>query len=102
MSIESLKTFMAQVQQDADLRQKLADIADDDGIPLEALAKIAAEKGYEFSVEDISGELSDEQLEAVAGGLARTTLTTTSLKGEVIPKIDLFQVPSGDLYLKWY
>lgn len=106
MSIQSLETFMAKVEQDPELKQKLTDQADENGIPLAAVAKLAAEKGYEFSVEDISSELSEDQLDAVAGGLARTlartTLTTTSLKGEVFPKVELYPALGGDLYLKWY
>jgi predicted ribosomally synthesized peptide with nif11-like leader len=70
MSIESLQEFGRKVQLDRELYEKL--------MYARALAtvKVAADAGFTFTVEEakalvdeVSAELADEQLEAVAGGL---------------------------------
>jgi predicted ribosomally synthesized peptide with nif11-like leader len=72
MSRESFKTFMAKVQQDKGLRQELRAAGGEAGMPAEAIVAFAADKGYEFKVEDISSELTDAQLDSVAGGMSDT------------------------------
>ncbi len=65
MSKENLEQFMKQVAESEDLQSRMGDeIAGDD------LTALGAEHGWEFSIEDLqaSAELSDEELDAVAGG----------------------------------
>jgi predicted ribosomally synthesized peptide with nif11-like leader len=70
MSEEQLKAFMAAIQADAGLLQKLLGATEPD-----AVAAIAKEAGFSISAEEIKKaqsefELTDEQLENVAGGFA--------------------------------
>ncbi len=74
MSEEQLKAFIAKVQGDTSLQEQLKAAADTD-----AVLAIAKEAGFSISVDDINKaqselseeerELSDEELEGVAGGL---------------------------------
>jgi len=70
MSKDSFQEFLKKVQQDAILQKELRDRFGDPaaGIPVQELADFAAGKGYTFTVEEISGRLSDQQLDAVSGG----------------------------------
>ena len=66
MSEEQLKAFLEKVKSDTNLQEKLK-AADD----AEAVAEIAKEAGFSISVDDITqaqSELSDQDLEGVAGG----------------------------------
>ena len=66
MSKENLEQFMIQVADSEDLQSRMGDeIAGDD------LTALGAEHGWEFSIEDLqaAAELSDEDLERVAGGV---------------------------------
>ncbi|RUS94721.1 hypothetical protein DSM106972_092560 [Dulcicalothrix desertica PCC 7102] len=79
MSTSNMEKFTSAVISDAALRDRLA-AADSLDSATEMAMQIAQEKGYNFSVEEMkakleeiynanqSGELSDELLEAVAGG----------------------------------
>jgi len=69
MSNESFKKFMAKVQTDQGLKQELRAAGGAAGMPAEAVVAFAAGKGYEFKVEEISNELSEQQLDSVAGGI---------------------------------
>ena len=68
MSEEQLKAFLEKVQGDTSLQEKLKAAADAD-----AVTAIAKEAGFNVSADDLtkaqSGvQLSDEELEGVAGG----------------------------------
>jgi predicted ribosomally synthesized peptide with nif11-like leader len=70
MSEESLRAFARKAQLDKGLNEKLMDAC------ASAVVKVAADVGFTFTVEEaralideVSAGLSDEQLEAVAGGL---------------------------------
>ena len=71
MSQDALEQFMTQVEGSADLQAQIGE-----EIEVDALVALGAEHGCEFTVEDVraggtaesAGELSDEQLEPVAGG----------------------------------
>jgi predicted ribosomally synthesized peptide with nif11-like leader len=80
MSSESLKTFLARLQNDQGLRKELRAAGGDAGMPVEAVIAFAAGKGYEFRIEDI-GELSDQQLDGVSGG---TITGSTSVEDAVM------------------
>ncbi len=66
MSEEQLKALLEKVKTDTSLQEKLKAAAD-----ANAVAAIAKEAGFSISVDDLTNaqsELSDEELEGVAGG----------------------------------
>ena len=66
MSEEQLKAFIAKLQADTSLQEKLKAAADGD-----AVVAIAQEAGFSIASEELetySQRLSDEELEGVAGG----------------------------------
>ncbi len=67
MSLEQLKAFLEKVKGDTNLQEKLKAAVDAD-----AVTAIAKEAGFSISADDwknAQSELSDEELEGVAGGL---------------------------------
>lgn len=86
MSIEAVNQFLTKVTEDQELQVELV-IAMEAENDSQAATKLAAEHGYVFSLEELGTEianrqsefqirqsaveLSDEELEAVAGGQAR-------------------------------
>ncbi len=67
MSEEQLKAFWEAIQADTALQQKLQGVNDPD-----AIAEIAKEAGFSISSDELKeaqAELSDEQLQNVAGGI---------------------------------
>ncbi len=79
MSTESLRAFGRQVQVNRELYEKLMKAS------AAAAAKVAADAGFRFTVEEArdlaeqaSAELADEQLEAVAGGLVGLPFSVTT------------------------
>ncbi len=56
------------------MREQLGDPAQ--GASADDLRRFAAGKGYDFNVEEIKGELCDEQLDNVAGGFAKIKFNT--------------------------
>ena len=66
MSEEQLKAFIEKVQGDTSLQEKLKAAADSD-----AVLAIAKDAGFSISADDLKNaqsEISDEELEGVAGG----------------------------------
>ena len=66
MSEEQLKAFLEKVQGDTSLQEKLKAAADSD-----AVLAIAKDAGFSISADDLTkaqSELSEEELEGVAGG----------------------------------
>ena len=66
MSEEQLKAFLEKVKADTNLQEKLKAAADAD-----AVLAIAKEAGFSVSVDDLKNaqsEVSEEELEGVAGG----------------------------------
>ena len=66
MSEEQLKAFLEKVKADTSLQEKLQAAAD-----ANAVAAIAKEAGFSISADDLKNaqsELSDQELEGVAGG----------------------------------
>ena len=79
MSEEQLKSFLEKVKTDTTLQEKLKAAADADA----ALA-IAKEAGFAITAEDIQSmqsatDLSDEELEGVAGGSCDAIYDTTCI-----------------------
>lgn len=79
MSTENLKLFFDKVREDDKLQEKLVKLSDENREELvNKMIEVGAERGYEFSRKDMkqfateqmveSGELSEEEMEAVAGG----------------------------------
>ena len=72
MSEEQLKAFLEKVKGDTNLQEKLKAAANSD-----AVLAIAKEAGFSISADDLKSaqsEISDEELEGVAGGGAATRL----------------------------
>ena len=70
MSEEQLKSFLEKVKADTSLQEKLKAAADSD-----AVLAIAKEAGFMISADDLKNaqsEISEEELEGVAGGGGRT------------------------------
>ena len=66
MSKEQLKAFQEKVKDDSSLQEKLKGVSD-----ANAIAAITKEAGFMISADDLTkaqSELSDEELEGVAGG----------------------------------
>jgi predicted ribosomally synthesized peptide with nif11-like leader len=86
MSNEAAAAFVERLKGDEDFQSRLADAAS----PAERLA-IAREEGFDVSSEDVGAlirtlgidELSDEDLEKVAGGAGTTTVATVAVSGSV-------------------
>ena len=75
MSEEQLKAFLEKVQGDISLQEKLKASAD-----ANTVAAIAKEAGFMISVDDLAkaqSDLSDEELEVLAGG-AKTPATAVT------------------------
>ncbi len=69
MSRESFEAFVSKLQQDESLQKEFREqLGAPESASAEDLQKFAASKGYQFKVEDVTGQLSDKQLDAVAGG----------------------------------
>ena len=83
MSQESLEQFMEKVGSNEELRASVENRIDSDGnISLDALIALGAENGCRFSAEDLTenAELSDEELDGVAGGYAVGGLGSVNLR----------------------
>ena len=82
MSEEQLKAFLEKVKGDTSLQEKLKAASTP-----EAAIEIAKEAGFAITAEDIqsmqsaTAELSDEELEAAAGGCGRGTRDTHLARG---------------------
>ena len=73
MSEEQLKAFLEKVKTDTSLQEKLKAAAD-----ANAVVAIAKEAGFSISADDLTkaqSELSEEELEGVAGGTIWTCRT---------------------------
>ncbi len=75
MSEEQLKAFLEKVKADTSLQEKLKAAGDSD-----AVLAIAKEAGFMISADDLTkaqSELSEEELEGVAGGATATPTLVT-------------------------
>lgn len=114
MSTAAVELFLAKVREDTALQSQLQEAltADNDR---EAVTQLANQKGYEFSSEELwaeiqkrqaeleqkkhAGELSDEELEAVAGGEG-LLLTAAVVSAAVASGAVTFAVTYGETK-KW-
>ena len=91
MTRQVFQKFMAKVAEDAGLRREVEALKKgEQGVPVSELAALAARKGYSFSVEDVSAELSEEELAGVAGGLLPAVNVAQKIEGKIFPKVDAF------------
>ena len=74
MSEEQLKAFLEKVKGDTSLQDKLKAASD-----VDAVVSIGKEQGFSISIDDIRTEISEEELESVAGG---DTCYSTHLRRE--------------------
>ena len=85
MSEEQLKAFLEAVQADEGLQEQLKAAADAD-----AVVAIAKSAGFAISAEELQraqAELSEEELEGVAGGLTRSHEEQAQLDRKFLSKI---------------
>ena len=82
MSEEQFKAFLEKVEGDTSLQEKLKAAADSD-----AVLAIAKEAGFVISADDLeslkAGELSEEELDSVVGGVVTIPLKYKLLKAAV-------------------
>lgn len=92
MTRQVFQKFMAKVAEDAGLRREVEALKKgEQGVPVSELTALAARKGYSFSVEDVSTELSEEELAGVAGGLLPAVKMAYKLDDKMaFPKFDSF------------
>jgi hypothetical protein len=69
MTEQAKNEFFEALSQDEQMRRELESRSTEHGVPASELEQFAREKGYDFSVEEESGELNEEQLEQATGGL---------------------------------
>jgi predicted ribosomally synthesized peptide with nif11-like leader len=100
MPKQTFDDFLAKLQQDVDLRREFTSRfgTPEEGVPAKELAAFAAGKGYQFDVADVSSQLSDAQLDAVAGGLAYKIDT---IAGSLAYKFVTPNTLGTDLYIKF-
>jgi predicted ribosomally synthesized peptide with nif11-like leader len=98
MSTKKVEEFLNNVGEDEALQAELSQALESSENDREAVTALAKSKGYDFSSEELwaeiqkrqaefsqqeaAGELSDEELEAVAGG---ATPAVTAVTGVVVP-----------------
>ncbi len=82
MSKQAVIDFLKKIDGDPDVQEKLDRALDDEKRAVELFLETAAEQGFQFTADEFlgaveeegigekDGELSDEDLEAVAGGLS--------------------------------
>ena len=79
MSEEQLKAFLEKVKGDTNLQEKLKAAADSD-----AVLAIAKDAGFSISADDLKNaqsEISDEELEGVAGGKCDFCMLLSAMSG---------------------
>jgi predicted ribosomally synthesized peptide with nif11-like leader len=72
MSIETARAFVEKLKSDAELAQKVHEAED-----TESKLQIAKQEGYEFTAQEakqVQEELSDEDLDSVAGGFIKESV----------------------------
>ena len=82
MSRQAFEDFMKKVEEDSALQQELSAALGDpeEGVGVADMARFAAGKGYQFNVDEVTDELSEEDLAKVAGGVGTLSLGSLSYK----------------------
>ena len=111
MSDTKVEEFLKKVEEDQALQAELAKALEADNDQGEAVTALANSKGYDFSSDELwagiqkrqaefsqheaAGELSDEELEAVAGGGITPTISLTVQSVQVTVQV------TKDIKDKW-
>jgi len=87
MSKEGFRSFLDRVSKDDALRRELAGMATGTpgAMPVGVLARFAADRGFAVTADDVrshSSELSDSELEGVAGGFGGGMITPSHAIGQ--------------------
>ena len=99
MSEEQLKAFLEKVKGDTSLQEKLKAAADSD-----AVLAIAKEQGFVISFDDLKStqsEVSDEELEGVAGGVINLSTVQNILDQIKKDFAELNKQPRGTIRDRW-
>jgi len=87
MSRDELKEFLSELSENRDLQNELRSIAATRGgdlaVSAEELVQFAASKSHHFTVEEVESnvELSDDELDGVAGGSGAVLFGLPQLRG---------------------
>ena len=98
MSKESLGRFMEKVGSDDELRASIESQLDSDGnVSMDVLIALGAENGCEFTTEDLTQnvELSDEELDGVAGGTNSDANTQSSSHPDAVSYMPTMGIVKG-------
>ncbi len=98
MSQESLEQFMEKVGSDDELRASIESQLDSDGnVSMDVLIALGAENGCEFTTEDLTQnvELSDEELDGVAGGTNSDANTQSSSHPDAVSYMPTMGIVKG-------
>ena len=105
MSKENLEQFATQIADSEELRASIENQLDSDGnISADTLIALGAENGCEFTFEDIqeTAELSDDELEEVAGGkITSVTVSTVYKLGITVDNGRVVGVRVGPIGIGW-
>ena len=99
MSQESLEQFMEKVGSDDELRASIESQLDSDGnVSMDVLIALGAENGCEFTTEDLTQnvELSDEELDGVAGGTNSDANTQSSSHPDAVSYMPTMGIVKGN------
>ncbi len=104
MSMSAVQEFLTKVSEDQALQEQIAKAMESDN-DRQAVAELARSKGFDFTTEELAqeiqnreniarqqleaGELSEDELESVAGGATPTLITTVAATKLVIASIGL-------------
>ena len=116
MSMTAVQDFLGKVSEDQALQNDLAKALEAEN-DRQAVTDLAISKGYDFSPEELAaeverrrqeviqrqeaGELSDEELEAVAGGEFVATAVASAIIGSLGLSISSAQTTIGIFKPKW-
>jgi predicted ribosomally synthesized peptide with nif11-like leader len=101
-TMSAVQEFLTKVSEDQALQEELAKAMESEN-DRQAVTELAKSKGYEFTTEELSsaieaaqaeiqaqmegGELSEDELESVAGGATPTVVTTVAASKLIIASI---------------
>ena len=75
MTSEAFKQFMVKLQHDQGLKRELEATDSQAGKGIAAIVQFAESKGYKITPEDVLGQLTERELDAVVGGTSGPTIT---------------------------
>ncbi|MGD1913915.1 MAG: Nif11-like leader peptide family natural product precursor [Rivularia sp. (in: cyanobacteria)] len=107
MSIDAVNQFLEKVAQDSKIQEELAQLIQAEDHQRQAVVELGAKYGFEFSGDELmaevekrqqaavnSGELSEEELESVAGGFTPFKQTIEIIKINLNPQLGPIHQPT--------